>query len=251
MMGFEELAYFWENLWQDGPKWNCNIVWNFFAVILVSLSFSTNCKLICNSHLCGTVMQMHIVGTYPEILHVWCCQNLSLQNFWIMELCVKIWHLILFLLPCLIVAIKFYREKHRTFRGLAWKCLENFYDERAFLETRYVRNKWDNDDHLWMRQQGKKPQSSQDWYKIMPVTITGSEGEVAWNSVAMIGGVTSPLLAVPASNLFPSAKSTHDFITFADPLWFIAFSTRCFLGTSSWQEAGYFRVWSWRARLKR
>lgn len=52
-------------------------------------------------------MQMHFVGTYSGILHAWWCQNLSLQNFWNMELCVKVWHLILFLLAWLIVAIEF------------------------------------------------------------------------------------------------------------------------------------------------
>lgn len=82
MIGFEDLAYFWESLWHNGPKWNCNLTWIILGPIKWQQSFCTNHKLACNSHLCRTVMQMHFVGTYSGILHAWCCQNLSLQNFW-------------------------------------------------------------------------------------------------------------------------------------------------------------------------
>lgn len=91
----------------------------FFSVILLSLSFSTNCQLICNSHFVWVSYAIAYCGNIlKDFTHI--CQNFRLQNFWIMEVCMKIWHLILFLLWCLIVAIKFYWEKERTFRSLGW-----------------------------------------------------------------------------------------------------------------------------------
>lgn len=116
---------FWENLWSDCHKSNYDLVSKFFAVTLLNLSFSTNCQLICNSHFvwvsyakayCGNILK--------DCTHI--CQNFSLQNFWIVKLCMKLWHLILLLLRCLIVAIKFYWEKDRTFRSLGWKLLVFF-----------------------------------------------------------------------------------------------------------------------------
>lgn len=119
----------------------------FFAVTLLSLRFSTNCKLSCDSHFVWVSYAKAYYGNISQdFTHI--CQNFSLQNFWIVELCMKIWHLILFLLWCLIVAIKFYWEKDRTFRSLGWKCLQFFFFYKwTFLETTFVENKrhwWDN-----------------------------------------------------------------------------------------------------------
>lgn len=129
----------------------------FFAVTLLSLRFSTNCKLSCDSHFVWVSYAKAYNGNISQdFTHI--CQNFSLQNFWIMELCMKIWHLILFLLWCLIVAIKFYWEKDRTFRSLGWKCLRFF-----FLQTDFSRNHVCREQETLVRQQRKKPQSSQDW----------------------------------------------------------------------------------------
>lgn len=126
IMGFEELTCFWENLGSVCHKSNWDLVWNFFAVTLLSLSFSTNCQLICNSHFVWVSYAIAYCGNIlKDFTHI--CQNFSLQNFWIRKVCMKIWHLILFLLWCLIVAIKFYWEKDRTFKSLGWKFLIFFF----------------------------------------------------------------------------------------------------------------------------
>lgn len=33
IMGFEELSCFWENLWWDCHKWNCDFVWSFLLLL--------------------------------------------------------------------------------------------------------------------------------------------------------------------------------------------------------------------------
>lgn len=157
IMGFEELSCFWENLWCDCHKSNCDLVWSFLLSLLLSLRFSTNCKLSCDSHFVWVSYAKAYNGNISQdFTHI--CQNFGLQNFWIMELCMKIWHLILFLLWCLIVAIKFYWEKDRTFRSLGWKCLRFF-----FLQTDFSRNHVCREQETLVRQPRKKPQSSQDW----------------------------------------------------------------------------------------